>query len=196
MAYTYTILSNNSGDVAAIATELAQRQSGSGTNAGISGIPALPQLGIDSAGMGIAYLQAQADCILGSVGYQGSSNAFATSGNSSSTTYVDVAGFASYSFNAPFAKTYLLNVDLQMYCSVLSSSDTIFFQVVVGSTNYQLPSMNYPHYAINQNRPLSFRIPIVCSAGTNAIKLQWLCLAGTTTMNTNSSSYRSFTLTG
>ncbi len=192
-------------DVDAVATFLAQRQSDSGTtNGGIvagGGSPAVPQLGVDATGLGISYMKGIADATMCAVGYQASdvvlalgtasrgANTFADIGNGTST------GFATWSFSAPIAKTYLVHVDLECYMTV--AGDAVVFQVVntTTSVNYTDASAQITMTALNSRTACHFMLPVVMNAGANVLKIQWKT-TGVGTATVDVADFRKFTVTG
>ncbi len=195
MSYTYpTKVYPIGADVDAVALELAQRQSASGTtNGGIAGVPAVPQLGVDPAGMGLAYLKAIADATLCAVGYQGQSHAQASMASSTSeTSYVDVPGFSSWTFAAPIAKTYLVAVDCSAFLSgftnVLLDLRLMVGGVAAGERSFLFHNSDWA-------LPMSFRIPAAMVKGNNVVKLQWRMGSGVTA-STLPENFRTFTVSG
>ena len=202
MAYTYpTKLAAVAGDVTTLGTLLAQRQSDSGsTNGGIAaagGSSTVPLLGADAPGLGASYLQAMADCILSTVGYQGQSDALASAwAGTNSATFVDATGFSTWTFTAPVAKTYVLHIDLRAYFSVLTGNGQANFRVVVGSTNYDIASAFVHGGTTGIHLPCSWRIPVAFAAGSNVIKLQAKTDSAGNFIATNTNDARTFTVTG
>lgn len=200
--YAYTKLYPVSGDVDAVATQLAQRQSDSGTNAGIAdnGNPALGQLAQggpnDPAGVGTAFFAAQADVILCSVGFQLESNSFLSAHNTSSTTYADVPG-TSITFSAPVAKTYVVHADFSWFFS--AGTDPLAFArlVVNGSAG---PELNLNAITANVTAATQFTTHLMhaaaCAAGNNTIKLQWRVNNAAFTLNVTNASYSNYIISG
>jgi hypothetical protein len=142
------------------------------------------------------------DAILSSVGYRDQSVAMSTSATTNSTSFVDATGWASYTFNAPIAKTYVVHVDLAVFLS--AGNGYAYFQLVntTTSTNYApadavvyLPS-GLTVAATQLSVPKSFRIPVLMAAGNNVLKLQWKQSGGATIGTDISSTPRTFTVTG
>jgi len=182
-----------SADVIAMALQWAQRQSDSGsTNGGIvaNGNPAVALLAQgganDPAGIATAYFQAICDVILAQVGYQGvqfSQTNNANGNNTHSQSFVD-GPFASYTFNAPLTKNYLVHVDVTTYFSAIAASAN-------GQCNFGLNIDGVDHsdsgWFVHDNRTgiherCSFRYLAALAAGSHTIKLRWLTDASTTSM--------------
>lgn len=186
-------------DVDAVGIFLAQRQSDSGTtNGGIAasgGSAVVPQLGVDVAGLGLAYMKAQADAILCAVGFQGVATDQAGLNQSNNTaSYTDV--FSSFSFTAPISKTYLFHVDLS--CFMSGANDFAFFQFKVdGSVPGGQPTNGTRHYftSLNDHKSISFRVPLALSAGAHTLQLQWKT-AGTGTVTTGTADKLFVVVTG
>lgn len=178
MSYTYpTPLYANATDVATVATELAQRQSDTGTtNGGINagGGAAVPQIGVDAAGLGLSYLKAQADVLLASANLHLQSDQAGSTTNSTGTTHSNV--FPSWSPSIPIAKTYTLHVDLTCFMSV--ASDTVFFEVLVdgattGAGNLtNSSSLNFTTLSLRQK--VTWRQFVAFgTAGSHTLQLRW-----------------------
>ena len=187
-------------DVNAVATFLAQRQSDSGTTNG--GIVAtddtpVPQLGADASGLSLAYMKGMADALMCGVGFQGQSDAAASTGSTSSTSYVDVSGYSSYSFTAQIAKTYLVTVVCTAFASVASGGNAVARFRLLNNADTYLPVNGFMQFPqVNIHERLVFQIPVAMVAGTNTLKLQWLSDDGADTINTNSNNMRCFTVQG
>lgn len=198
MSYTYSPVYPVSADVAAVATQLAQRQSDAATtNGGITaagGSAVVPQLGVDGPGLGMAYLKAIADATLCAVGYQGQDYQAATASTSSSLSFVDVGGFPSWSFTAPIAKTYLVHVDCT--ASLTGLTNGVLFWQVVNNGNAITPSQSFVFNSNLWALPMSFRVPVSMVAGTNVIKLQWKVNNASAVATTATTNFRCFTVTG
>lgn len=190
-----------SADVQALATFLAQRQSDSGTtNGGIiaNGNPAVPliaQGGVnDNLGVATAYMNAIADAVMCGVGYQGQSSVTGTGGSTSSTSLVDAAGWTDYTFTAPVAKTYLVHVDVSAFCTVTAGVGSFGLHNVTTLTSYT-PNAILHYSALNVIYPISYRVPVAMSAGSNTLRVTWAAPTSGT-VNNNSNSFRVFTITG
>jgi hypothetical protein len=185
MSYTFpTKLYPIAADVDALATFLAQRQSDSGTtNGGIvasGGSPIVPQMGVDAAGLGLAYLKGQADALKCALGYQGTLyDGFPTT----TTATGSFGNLVSTSFTPPIAQTYELIADIKVFNT--SAGGTAKFRWVIGGTPLTPPSsavmtINTAFQAFH----LTFRqfIPFAAASSTTVV-LQWLTTSGTLSMN-------------
>lgn len=184
--YVYTpSLAGVSADVTAVALALAQRQSDSGTNAGIAdnGNPALGVVGQgganDSLGKGTAYLQAIADVMLGSVGYFGQNDqkGASSSNSTSSTTFVNVPNITAWSLSVPLAKTYLVHVDVACYMTALAGGQKVIFGLALDGTQVATQPVNAMTFVFNQvsvHMRLAFRVPVPFpTAGNHTLQMQW-----------------------
>lgn len=209
MSYDYpTKKYPTSGDVDALATLLAQRQSDSGTtNGGIvasGGSSAVPQLGVDAAGLGLSYFKAQADAIMCAVGYQAYSDAAALgSASTTSTTFVDVGngtstGFSSFTFTVSVAKTYLIHSACTVFKSASSGSTLMSFQLVVDGSapSGSSPSTAAQFFGSEGSKYFYFVVPVALSAGSHTIKLQWKVSSGMTANVAGGEEGRTFWVTG
>jgi hypothetical protein len=142
------------------------------------------------------------DALLSSLGYQAQSVAMSTAATTTSASFVDAAGWSTFTFNAPIAKTYVVHVDLAVFLS--AGNGYAYFQLVntTTSTNYApadavvyLPS-GLTVAATQLSVPKSFRIPVAMSAGNNVLKLQWKQSGGATIGTDTTSTPRTFTVTG
>lgn len=186
-------------DVDALGTFLAQRQSDSATtNGGIvatGGSPTVPLLGADAPGLGLAYMKAQADAIMCATGYQGQSDAAGSADSTSSTSFVDVSGFSSYSFTAPLAKTYLVHVD--MSCYVATAVNNVSIRLMKdGASVFDSPAARLAFSTLLEHSRLSFRCPVAMTVGANVLKLQWKVSSGAGSVNVDTSDFRCFTVSG
>lgn len=177
MTYIYTPQYPIINDAYAVGEQLAQRQSGTGSpNGGIDGIPQVPTLGNDANNLSISYLNAMADVILSSCGFQETA-VFTPTTNTTSTTYSDITG-TSLSFTSTITKTYEVHCDFQLFRSAGTGNITV--RIVAGSTNGDdwvlVPA------STNANMgPFHIFITNVFTANNPAtIKLQWLVTSGTT----------------
>lgn len=197
--YGYTIVYPTAADVNALATQLAQRQSDSGPNAGIAdnGNRALGQLaqgGLnDPAGVGTAFFQAMADAILCAVGFQLESNNSINGASATSTSYVDVAG-SSITFTAPIARVYTVHCDTSIF---FTAGTTPFanMRLVVNGNNGPDMNIQEPGTASGTYRQLHLMHAAACAAGSNTIKLQWKVQSGVT-INGGTSSMANYIISG
>lgn len=196
--YVYTPVYPNSADVVAVGLQLAQRQSDGGSNAGITdnGNPALGTLGqagtFDVAGKGTAYLQAIADVILSSTGFQVSASPTLGANNTSSITYVDVPA-SSFTFTAPIAKTYTVHCDFGPFFSAGVSPNADIALVINGNVG---PRVTINDVNLGIFNPVHVMHAAACAAGSNTIKLQWRVGVNTFTVNTSGASYANYIVTG
>jgi hypothetical protein len=192
MSYVYTPKFPTTADVLAVATQLAQRQSDSGTtNGGITGSPTVPQLGADAAGLGIAYLQAMADVALCSTGLQLYSLSSLSTANTASGTFADVPG-TTITFSAPFAKTYTVHCDFAFFASSVPTVSASLRLVVNGSNG---PTMSVLPAVVNAVSSTHLMMVTSCAAGANTIKLQWAAGASQT-INTSAACYANYIVSG
>lgn len=206
MGYSYTIKYPTSADVAAVATQLAQRQSDVGTtNGGITasgGSSAVPQLGVDAAGLGAAYLQATADSLMCAVGYQGQDQqAWVTSGTTNVTAGSWNLYGPTYTFSAPIAKTYVVNFRCNAYLSA-ATGGLYSLYVRIRNTTTSTSYNAYPQFwtAVNAGGSQSYvnacsEAAVVMVAGNNVLQFELLGDAGTTWQLTTGT-YRSFLVRG
>jgi hypothetical protein len=150
-----------------------------------------------------AFLKAQADSMLLSVGYQ-DRNAAATVGSFTTTSgsFVDIGngsstGFSTYTFAAPIAKTYLVSVDLSCYLSGLGGGNGFQLQLVNATTSasYSDAATKFEVNSAGQVQHYAFRFGVPMNAGSNVLKLQALALTGCT-FAVDSLCFRCFTVTG
>lgn len=153
----------------------------------VSGTPSPPPVPTGNEG----FLQSFADGLLGVAGFQGQSDALATTSNTTSGTFADIGGLSSWAFVAPMTRWYLLNVDLSVFSS--GSACTCYFRVVVGSTNYEISAMRVDLTNVGVRVVSSFKVPVLLTAGSNTIKLQWKTNAAQ--VNTEADTFRTFTIT-
>lgn len=176
-------------DVDALAAFFAARQSDSGvTNGGIvaTGSPTLPDL--TGNNMSLAYFKAMIDALLCGVGQQGlQSDAFALgSATVTSTSYVDVGngsstGFSSWTFTAPVARTYVIDVNCSAYKSASSGGSQLWFQLLVDGVAQPNTSEMTTFFAANFDpKKFIFSVPVALSAASHTVKLQWKVSASMT----------------
>jgi hypothetical protein len=198
MSYSYTEQYVNTSDVDAVADQLAQRQSDVGTtNGGISGTPMVPQLGVDPANLGISYLKATADVMMTSVAFQGQDDQAASGGSVVASSFT-AAAYPTWSFSAPFAKNYLVHVDLSAQMSAFASTQRMFFQLRVNGvapSGQPAHAMTIAFNSTNYHQRLSFRVLAPFNAGANTIALYWSVDSGCTGFS-DSLDYRCFTVSG
>lgn len=191
--YTYSIVFPTGPDVQAVALYMAQRCSDlSSTNGGIgaSGVPAVPQVGVDAYGAGVAYLQAIVDTMMCARGFQGIYNMTLGVSSTSSGTYSDVPG-APFTFNAPIGKWYEAECDFIPFFASGSPATGNFRIVINGSAGADY---------VLQARDTDFRNcrlfhAAYCNAGPNTISLQWK-VSGGTFSTTSSGSLANFIVRG
>lgn len=166
MAYTPT-----RSDATPCATDVATRFS---TATGLT-VPAVDTL--------VALL----DGMLCSVGYQAQNDAFALgSATTTSTSFVDVGngsstGFSSWTFTAPVAKTYTVDVNCSAYKSASSGGSQLWFQLLVDGVAQTNTSEMTTFFAANlDQKHLVFSVPVALTAGSHTVKLQWKVSASMT----------------
>lgn len=126
--------------------------------------------------------------------------------STSSTTFVDIGngsstGFAGCTISAPVAKTYLLEIKLVHFMSVLAGNQQTLYQVTVdGSAPGGQPTnvMIFAFAASGTYYPNSFTVPLSLSAGSHTFKLQWKVDNGSSVANitSNANSHLQYVLTG
>lgn len=199
MGYTYPtkIYTPSSPSVEAVATELAQRQSGSlTTNGGIvaaGGSAQAPQLGVDAAGLGLSYLQAIADVTLAACGFQGQSQEAASVASSTSETdWINVPGFPGWTFTAPIAKTYLVHAD----CTAkLAGFSNVVLELRIAVNGVGYGERGFLFVVDGSCLPMSWRAAAPMVKGANDVRLQWRMGLGVTA-STTADNFRTLTVTG
>ncbi len=197
--YSYTPVYPVSADVTAVGLQLAQRQSDSGTNAGIAdnGNPALGVLGQgganDALGKGTAYLQAIADAVLCATGFQGEFGTSLGTNNTSSVTFADLPS-SSITFSAPIAKTYIVHAHVTVF---FTAGQVGFLRLVVNGNNGPTTIINDPVAASTTQYNVHLMASGACAAGNNTIKVQWAVgNAGSDTLNTNTNGATRYIISG
>lgn len=147
------------------------------------------------------WMQAMADGVMGTVGFQSQSDAaglgtatnatavFAAVGNGSST------GFTTWSFSAPTSKVYQVAVDLS--CYMATASDMVHFRLMKdGSTVFDSPAARFLFNSTGVHHRISFRCPVAMVAGANVLSLDWKVLNAVGTATVDTSDFRCFTVMG
>lgn len=203
MSYSYpSKLFGFPADVDAVATALAQRQSDSATTGGgidAGGGAAVPQLGVDAAGLGVAYLKAIADVTLIATGIVGQDDQATSSDSTTSSSFVDAAGYPTWTVSVPLAKTYTLDVDLELY--VQGSASIGQFEIQVDGSSPAGQPTNAQAVRLDQvltTTRVHFQVLVALSAGSHTFKLRWKRTlgAGTLTVSASPQNFRCFTLRG
>lgn len=132
-------------------------------------------------------LVALLDSMLCSVGYQAQNDAFALgSATTTSTSFVDVGngsstGFSSWTFSAPVAKVYTIDVTCSAYKSASSLGSQMWFQLLVDGVAQPNTSEMTTFFGMNLDpKKFIFSVPVALSAGSHTVKLQWKVSASMT----------------
>jgi hypothetical protein len=148
-------------------------------------------------------LVALLDTMLCSVGYQAQNDAFALgSATTTSTSFVDVGngsstGFSSWTFTAPVAKTYLIDVTCSAYKSASAGGSQLWFQLVVDGVAQPNTSDMTTFFGMNLDpKKFVFSVPVALSAGSHTVKLQWKVSASMTANVDPTTEGRSFRVRG
>jgi len=138
-------------------------------------------------------LVALMDSILCASGVQVENNITLSANNTNAGSFVDMPG-TSFTFTAPIAKTYTVHCDLAFFFSV-GTSGTGYGAVrlvVNGSNGAEVVA---GASSLNNLIPLHTMHSAACLVGANTIKLQW-AVFGTTTINTNTTAYANYIVSG
>lgn len=183
MSYAYT---PSRADAVAVADDLE-----ASTNA-ITGTPALAPP-IVAAGFK-AFLQAQADALLRSIGFQSEHHAlFGVANATSSTNYADVPN-SEWTFVSPIAKVYVAHLDFSFFR--FSAAGWGIFRLVVNGTNGP-DTIIVPPVTNVVVGPFHLMLSAAMAAGNNTLKLQWKVDTGTTQINVdNAKAFRHWLVTG
>lgn len=133
------------------------------------------------------------DAILSSVGVQLESNNALSANSTSSASFVDVPG-SSITFTAPIAKTYVVHCDFAFY--ITSGTSGAQFRLVVNGDNGPTLTFGGTNQPLSTHTPLHLMHSAACVAGANTIKIQWLGISGTTTVNVNGGDYANYIVSG
>lgn len=183
MSYSYT---PDCPDADVVADDLEAR-----TNA-ITGTPPLSAPIVDPDFK--AFLQAQADSLLSSVGYQTHDHAlFGVANSSTITTYADVPN-SEWTFVAPIAKAYVAHLDFSFFR--FSATGWGIFRIVANGTNGP-DNIIVPPATNVVIGPFHLMLPATMAAGNNSLKLQWkVDTAGTQINVDNAKAFRHWLVTG
>lgn len=183
MSYTYVATATGATSVAA---DMATRINN------ITGTPNLsaPVVNPDYQ----AFLRAQADSLLLSVGYQGQDDVAGTSDNQFGATFVNC--FTPWTTPTLLAKNYLVDVDVAFFFTV--AIDTVFFQLLVDGVAPSGQPANAAQFlvpALSTLYRIRIPIPVLFTAGTHVLQLQFKT-TGVGRVRTDSTCNRTFTLVG
>ena len=195
MAYSYTATHTD-------ATNVGNRMQ-TAENA-IGGTPTLPSPVVSNDN--VAFLKARADALLLSFGHQAYSEAASLGSTStSSTTYVDIGdgaatGFSTFAWTAPVAKTYVVQVAVDGYLSVLGANGFLHYRLLVDGSEpagHPTAENRFAFSEANVRRRITFSVPVLFTAAAHTLKLQWKVGDAGSTANVNSTfEMRSLRITG
>jgi hypothetical protein len=149
-------------------------------------------------------LEAQIDAYLSSFAIPPSRDASATIAGftTPSTSFVPIGdgtttGFRTYTFSAPVAKPYLVNVDLSCYCSGLGAGAGFQLQLANTTTsqNFSDAATLFEVNIAGQVQHYGFRFQVPMNAGNNVLQLQARALTGCT-FAVDTLCFRCFTVQG
>lgn len=197
MSYDYpTILYPIGADVTALATLLAQRQSGANSpaatppNAGVSNggivatdVPAVPDITVNTTSA--AYFKAMADAILARVGFIGEQDQVGTSNQTYTgtglTNYVDITVWPAWTTPAvAVAGRYVLHCHL--WFSIAGAGGAVQLRTVVDGTPVAALPIQYRFcnsVTVGNTYEMSWVQSLTLSAATHAIRLQVGSVSGT-----------------
>lgn len=139
-----------------------------------------------------------ADSYLGTVAYLAQDEAACTASSTTSTSFANIGGMPTYTFNAPVAKVYLVHLDITgCFQSVGTSGIAFRLSNNTNSTiGNNLTWSWFPSAINNRSGKFSNRTPITMVAGNNVLQVQWKILVGGDTGNTDTVTSRAITVTG
>lgn len=132
-------------------------------------------------------------------GVVGQDDQATTADSTTSSSFVDASGYPTWTVTVPLTKTYLLDVDLDLY--VQTSSAIAVFDVQVDGVSISGQPTNAQTVLIDPvltTTRVHFIVKCALTAGSRTFKLRWKRStgSGTLTVASSPSQFRCFTLRG